>query len=212
MFADLTPNLGETVVKLFAVAGGVALGALLGGVLVQLLVRLAARRPAPRRVVGLFRVLGAALLGMAVYMFVFGTGGGGLGGSGWGFGGGGTGTGVGTGSTAPAGSTQPIGVGTRPATSPATQPERAAVLAIEMLGGKRYKGGERFYLVETVKEPVAFADVRKAIEERAQGKPPLQGIEIIIREEDSVSERDPAVEKLKELAKDLRLAVKITTP
>lgn len=207
LWAALTPNLGETVVKFLAVAGGAAVGALVFGGLVQLLGRMIAHRPVPRPALLIVRLLGAAATGLAVWLFVFGSGGGGLGGGGWGFGGsGGTGGETGTGTTGK--DSPPVSQRDKPPTTPAAQPEE--VLRVEMLGGKRYKGDERFYLAEGENGPLQLFEVRKLIEQRRQ-KSSVKVIEIVIRNEGSVAESHPAVKLLKQLASDQELAVKVTT-
>lgn len=204
VLADLAPHLGETVIKLLAVIGGAVLGGLLLGVVAQLLIKLTTRKPAPRFAKNLVRVLGGVAVGLLVYAFVFGTGGGGLGGLGWGLGGGTGSTGHGSAShSGPEGTHQG-----RPQSAPATQPERAQVLTIEMLGGARVKDN-RFYLIEGEKEPANLDEVHKTLKQRLQAQPPLKAIDIIIRP-DSVSERDPAVNKLRQLAEQLELGIKIT--
>jgi hypothetical protein len=202
--ADLAPHLGDTIVKLLAVLGGAVLGGLLIGAFAQSVVKLVtAGKRMPRAAHNLIRITGAVAVGLAIY-FVLGPGG--FGGLGWGLGGGGSGTGH-------TGTTQhgTGGTSTQQPTSPASQPETARPLGIEMLGGKRYKGSERFYLIVGAKEPVTFEEVRKTIEQRKQAKSPLEAIEIIIRDDDSVSEVDPTVAKLRRLAEDLSLRVTITT-
>jgi hypothetical protein len=207
VLADLAPHLGDTIIKVLAIIGGALLGGLLIGMLVQLIIKGVTRRPAPRFVKNLVRLLGAVAAGVAVYLFVFGPGGGGLGGFGWGLGGGGGGATGHNGTTQRGPDSTPR---ERPATTPATQPDRAQVLAIEMLGGARVKDN-RFYLVENQKEPATLEDVRKTLEQRLQSQPPLKAIEIVIRE-DSVSERDPAVDKLRQLGEQLGLGVSRNTP
>ena len=157
---------------------------------------------------------GAVAGGILVYLFVFGSGGPGygLGGGGWGLGGkGGAGEQTGQGGT---GTTTP----TRPTTP--TQQTTAAVgptdprqsLRIEMLGGKRYKGDERFYLADNRQEPLTLFEVRQRIEERKRQSPPLKEVEIVILPEGSVAREHPAVARLIEVIRDLGLGVKISTP
>jgi hypothetical protein len=206
--ADAVLSLGDTIIKSLAILGGALLGGLAVGLLVQLLVKLAVHKPTPRGVLIFFRILGAIAAGLAVYVFVFGTGGGGFGwGSGWG------GTGTGTGAQGLVGDTRPNLSPERPSSAPPSTPvERGNSLTVEMLGGKRYTGGNRFYLAEGTNEPKTLEELRKIIELRTQGTPPIQVIEIVLREDDSVSERDPAVTKLRQLAEDLGLSVKVATP
>jgi len=192
---------GETIVKVLAIVGGAGLGGLVIGMLAGIIVKTVARRPAPRLVKNLVRLLGAVAAGLAVYLFVFGPGGGGLGGLGWGLGGGDGGT-TGHGHSTQSG---PVGTRQEQTSAPATAPARDQVLAIEMLGGARVKDN-RFYLVEGEKEPATLEELRKLLEKRLQTQPPLKAIDIVIRE-DSVSELDPAVKNLRLLAEQLGLGV-----
>src|SRR5438552_283673 len=65
------PDLGLLLVKLLAVVGGAAVGGIGGGGLSRLFCRFVVRRQAPKPVVKLVRLLGAALLGLAVWFWVF---------------------------------------------------------------------------------------------------------------------------------------------
>jgi len=202
-----TSAFGETIIRVLAIVGGAVVGGLFIGMLAQVLIKFTTRKPAPRFVKNVVRLLGAVAVGLAVYLFVFGPGGGGLGGFGWGLGGSGSGT------TGHSGTTQTGLEGTpreRPQTTSARPSERERVLAIEMLGGARVKDN-RFYLAEGEKEPATLEEVRKTLEKRLQSRPPLKAIDIIISE-DSVSERDPAVSKLRQLAEQLNLDVYVKTP
>jgi hypothetical protein len=207
---NLVPNFGQLVVHSLAVAGGALVAGLLGGWLMQLLARATTTRRVPRPALNLVRVLGAIVGGILVYLFVFGSGAGGygLGGGGWGFGGkGGAGEQTGKGD-----SVTPTTVPTMPTTAAASPTDRQQILRIEMLGGKRYRGDERFYLVDDRKEPRTLFEVRQAIEERKRQAPPLKEMEIVILPEGSVAREHPAVVRLIELARDLGLGVKVSTP
>jgi hypothetical protein len=197
------PTFGDTIVKVLVIVGGALLGGLLIGMVSGILVKGVTRKPTPRGIKNFIRLLGAIAVGLAIYMFVFGPGGGGLGGVGWGLGGGDGGpTGHGR-------ATQPgPDATTRENLTPTTTP-RAQVLAIDMLGGARVKEN-RFYLIEGEKEPATLEELQKTLEQRLKAQPPLKAIDIVIRE-DSVSERDPAVNKLRQLAEQLGLGVSLKT-
>jgi hypothetical protein len=203
MIANLIPDFGAQVVKWLAVVGGAAVGGVLFGVFVLLAGRLLRRKRVPRLVLNGGRLLGAAVFGVVVYWLVFG-----LGGSGFGLGGG-SGFGLG-GQGSNGGTTQP---GTSPTTQPrtATAPasERSQILSIEMLGGDRYKGKDRFYLVEGVAEPQTLDEVRQLIQRR-EGQ--LKELEIVIRQKGSVAEGHAAVQQLKQLADDHKLTVQVRKP
>lgn len=206
----MMPDFGEQVVRWLAVIGGGALGGVLGSLLAKLGVRLTGmRRKPPPAAVNILRILGAAVLGIAVYLLVFGPGGTGLGlGPGFGLGGPGT-NGTATG-TAP--EIQP-----RPATgTTGTAKEGRPVLTVEMLGGERYKGEnrphldkdrDRFYLVEG--EARTWDEVRQMIRQR---KKELKELDIIIRQKGSVAEEHEAVQELKRLARDEDLEVRVVKP
>jgi hypothetical protein len=198
-----TSAFGETIIKVLAIVGGAVVGGLVIGMLAQVLIKSTTHKPAPRFVKNLVRLLGAVAVGVAVYLFVFGPGGGGLGGFGWGLGGSDTTGHGGTNHTGPAGSPRE-----RPTTTTATQVDRNQLLTIEMLGGASVKE-DRFYQIEGEKQPANLDEVRKALEQRLRAQPPLKAIDIVIRPE-SVSERDPAVAKLRQLAEQLGLKASVT--
>jgi hypothetical protein len=206
MLADLVPHVGEIVIGCLAVAGGVLLGGLLSGGSLRVGARLLHRKQVPPWAVKTFRLLGGAAGGLAVYFLVFGTGGGGFGfggGSGW-FGSGGKGT---DGGPTPAPS----------AHSTSTTQPMGEILRIEMLGGARYKGEvrpnldkdrDRFYLVDGIKEPQTWDEVRRLIESNKQYKV----MEIVILQKGSVAEGHEAVRELKQLASTYSLTVHVIKP
>jgi hypothetical protein len=202
-------DLGMLILKGLAVAGGAAVGGLGSGLLFRLLVRLSLHRTVPQKALLLVRALGAAALGLAVWMWVFSTGGSGPGLGGL------LGSGAGGQSTEtraqPGPSTEPTPKH-QAATPKGSIPESRQVLApdtmrIEILGGERVKQ-ERFYLLEGEKEPRTLSEVRKAILARREDrdKPPLVGIVIMIYGS-SVARDHPAVRNLQKWAEENRLSV-----
>lgn len=187
-------NLGEVVIKVLAVAGGVLVGALGSGLLVQLLVRLTTTARVPKRVLQVVRVLGAVAGGLAVALFVFNSGGG-PGGGGWGwFGGGGTGTGrEGPAATAPAGPTvreTPPETGREPRT---TGRESAGSLRVEVLVDR--PDNATAFRPEGSRELLKLADLEKRVRTRREQGPPLRRLELVIYL-DSPDEHSGAVKEL----------------
>jgi hypothetical protein len=192
-------------VRILAALVGAFLGSLLTGWVVRLTARLVWRRPAPWLVVVVARLAGAVAAGLLIYYFLYpgGSGGWGLGGGGWGLGGGGTGK-VSTGT----------GTGTPGTTAPEKQrPSMAATLAaavdtltIEMLGGSRYKGEERFYLIQGKPPARTLQEIRDLLQKNPQR---YRKLEILIYP-DSVAVEHPATSRLEDLARQLGLSLSIT--
>jgi hypothetical protein len=210
--ADLVSNLGQTVVNLLAVIGGAAVGWFGAGLLTQLLVKLTVHRDTPRPVLRVVRILGAVALGLAVWLLVFGSGGPGwgLGGGGWGFGGRGPG-GADSSTGRTAGTDNQKGKTSKDGKAGSSVEGR--FLAVEMLGGKRYKDDERFYrITEPGEPPRSLPELVDSIRKRREQDPGLKGIEIIIYDTGSVAESHPAVAELKRRAQEMDLAVKTSKP
>jgi hypothetical protein len=177
--------------RILAAVAGALIGWLTTGYLVRLLVRLAFRRATPRPVVFLSRLVGAAVLGLLVYYYLHPGGSGG-----WGLGGGGSGVGKnGTGST---GVQKTAKASTTKATTPrATEKTPAAdVLTIAMLGGSRYKGEQRYYLVDGKQPARTLVEVKEYLK---TNKGRYRRLEIVIYP-DSVAREHQATTRLEELA------------
>jgi hypothetical protein len=201
------PDVGLLLLKGLAVVGGAVLGGLLCGLLLQLLVRAFVHRAVPKPVLRVIRLLGALTLGLLVWFWVFGEGHtGGLGGNGgfWPFGSKG-GTGTGTASMVEGTSKQK-----NPASSPSVS--RPDFLRIEMLGGDRYKGDERFYLIEGEKTPRTLSELTDTLTALREKKPNLKKLEIVIYDKGSVAEGHEAVRALQQRARDLDFEVAIFKP
>jgi len=186
--------------RILAAVAGAFVGWLTTGHLVRLLVRLAFQRPTPRPILAVARVVGAVLVGLLVYYYFPG------GSGGWGFGGGGPGGGGsgkggnGTGTTATAATG-------KNATMKAAEPTVAAdTLIVEMLGGERYKGEGRFYLVRS-KEPARTLQEVSELLQKNKGR--YRKLEILIYP-DSVAREHPAITQLAGLADRLGLTLSIT--
>jgi hypothetical protein len=190
------PDLGLLLVKLLAVVGGAAVGGISGGGLSRLFCRFVVHRQAPARMVKLVRLLGAALLGLAVWFWVFSPGGaGGLGGAGgwWPFGSRG-------GSSAGSGSAPTTAAEVKATARSLERVKEGPVkaLTVEMLGGEQIRQ-QRFYVLEGEKEPRTLEALQEAILERRRHDPALKELRIILRPS-SVTEDNPAVTELKNWA------------
>lgn len=199
------PDIGLILLKWLAVIGGAALGGLLCGLIVQLLGRALFHRALPKPALKVIRLLGGLALGLLVWLWVFGEGGmGGMGGSGgyWPFGAKG-GSGIAT-----------IVEATTKQKTSATAPSSARpdFLRVEMLGGDRYKGDERFYLIEGEKTPRTLSELTEALQALRDKKPNLKKLEIVIYDKGSVAEGHEAVRALQQRARDLDFEVAIFKP
>jgi hypothetical protein len=193
-------NLGQLVVKVLAVAGGVLVGGLGLGLLVQLVARALYGGGIPKWLLNAIRVLGAIAGGWTVALFVFGGGSGG--GLGFGGGGGGLGTGregVNGGGPAPAvtskDTTPPVD--TRHESSSGGT-ETGGTLRIEVLGEGVKEG--RFYRLEGETKARTLEELKDAVERVRQEKPGLQKVEIVLYENSPDRDR-PAVTELQRWAK-----------
>jgi hypothetical protein len=204
-------DLQMLLIKGLAVVGGALVGYLAGGWFIRLLGRFVFLKKVPPRVVGTMRLLGMAILGMLVYLWVFGNStAGGLGGGGgwWPFGGkAGQGDNVGSISN----STE------QPKTPPTEQPKQehetmvqGRTLQIRLLGGVRVVD-QRFYQPEGQDQAVTWQDLRKLLEKQRKEEPPLKTIEIVLFK-DSVDRDNPAVTQLQEWAKEHSLTTKLASP
>jgi hypothetical protein len=193
-----------TIVRVLTALVGAYFGSLVAGLVVRLLARLVSRRAAPRPVVGLARLAGAVAVGLLIYYFLHPGGGGG-----WGLGGGSFGLGGGTGK----GRTGTAAATTAPTTAEKnntakTTPSTSAedTLTIEMLGGARYKGAGRYYLIGSQEPARDLHDVEDFLQKK-QGR--YRRLEILIYP-DSVASVSAPVTQLAELARRRGFALSIT--
>ncbi len=209
-------DLGLQILKVLAVIGGATVGGLGSGWLLRFGAKVLVHRPVPPLLARLVQLLGAVLLGWAVWLWVYG-----LGGSGWGMGGGigGLGSGVQPGTNAQkaasSGSQPEARVEITPDKPTATTPESgvgSAILRVEMLGGARVRE-QRFYRLEGETEARTFTQLRQAIAERRQQKPQsvMKSIDIVIYE-NSVSKDHPAVKDLEKWARENDLTPMLSFP
>ncbi len=193
-----------TVVRVLTALVGAYIGSVVAGLVVRVLARLMTRRSAPRPIVALARVVGALAVGLLIYYFLHPGGSGG-----WGLGGGSFGLGAGPGKGGNA-----IGTGTtrRTAAEKAgatkTSPTTVAqeTLTIEMLGGSRYKGEGRYYLIGGQEPARDLREVEDFLQKK-QGR--YRRIEILIYP-DSVASVSSPVTQLAELAQRRGLSLSIT--
>ena len=175
--------------KVIAGLGGAIIGYFLAGPVVRLLYRGAFHRPAPSGAIFAGKLCGAGLVGVLFFFLV------GLGGRWFGPGGGGNGNGTGNGGHSS--SEKKGGDGQADDKKSDDSPKLRQILEIELLGGKRYKGEGRFYLLHR-KEPAAtLKEVQKYFQENKDLE-----VHIILRTapEMSVSQSTGTVIRLRELA------------
>jgi hypothetical protein len=209
MMASLIDSLGTQVVNVLAVAGGAAVGWVTAGLVTKLLGRLVSRRPVPRPALLLVRLLGAAALGLAVYLVVFGTGGSGwgIGGPGWGIGGNGK-PGNHAATQGPTGRESPA-TPARPSTRENLSPPASNTVRVHIIPSKLYseRMDQRFYRIEGDSEYRTLPDVAERIEQRRSKDPALNVVEIITFR-NSIAEREGLVTKLAQRLQQPGLTVK----
>jgi hypothetical protein len=175
------------VLRVAAGVGGALVGWFISGPAVRLLYRGAFQRPMPGWVVPWARLGGAALVGLLLYYFLPLGGGSGFG---WGPGaGGGPGAGTGGGSRKDV-HEETIGV----AKTPQASKKDLQAPEIELVGGTRYRGDGRFYLINRREPAVALAEVEdyfKKNEERL-----AEYVTIVLTPNQSVDVGHPAVLRL----------------
>jgi hypothetical protein len=186
----------DVVVKILAVIGSAAGGGLGLGLLAQLLLRVVTVRKPPRWSVQVIRLLGGAICGWLVALWLFGGGGAGIGGTGgMGFG---SGTGQGDGKKTAESGKKNGGSAETPS---------GQTLHIEVLGRAALPESdiqaERWYRIETKEGPrlLTFAEIKEAIEKRQQEQPRLARIEIVLYK-DSPDEHVLIVSQLRTWAAD----------
>ena len=180
-------------VKIAAAIGGALMGYIFSGPTIRLLFRLAFHRPVPGWFLPLGRLGGAALLGALLFFLVS------LGGSGFGWGGpGGSGAGLGPG-------TGKTGAGkNKPGTGTGEKATREKMI-IELLGGDRVAGDQRYYLLKGEESAKTLGEVEDLLKDKADK------IEAhVMLTDESVAASHPAVARLHELLQ--RYQVPTVTP
>ncbi len=161
------------VLRVIAGIGGAFIGWFVSDPLARITYRLIAGKPIPGWTLIWIKMAGAVLLGLLVYYFIPLAGGSG----GWGYGpgmGGGPGKGPGQGGTEVSGSVAGgKSVQKKPGTDkePSTQKAAEAVVRkpveIEVLGGTRYPGDNRYYLLRSTGKAMALPEVEAYFKEHA---------------------------------------------
>jgi hypothetical protein len=183
-------------IKVAAAIGGAIIGYLASGPVIRLLYRLAAGRPAPGWFLPLGRLAGAALLGALFFMLAT------LGGNGLGWGGSGLGLGAGPGAGPGAAKNgQQTG---KPGIGKGDKATREK-LVIELLGGNRVAGDQRYYLLGSAEPAKTLGEVEEVIKNKADK------LEVHVKfTDESVAASHPAVKRLHELLQ--RYQVPTVTP
>lgn len=170
-----------------AAVGGLVIGWFVTGPIISLLFRATFRKPTPSSLYYSCKAAGACLTAYLLFVFLpIGSGGGG---SGFGLGPGGPGDGKGSGPGS-GDSKKKTGNGN-------TQGDtKRQTMAIELLGGDRYKDDERFYLLDRKEPAVTLKEVDQLFQEKKGGLL----VEIVLTR-DSVGEKHGAVTRLQSLAR-----------
>jgi hypothetical protein len=198
MFAML--DVATLALRILAVVGGVAVGGLGTGWLVKVLTRPVTVKKLPTPLLRVSRILGGLVVGLIVAAWVFnlsGTGGiGGSGGGWWPFG-----------QSGGAGTTNPSNFSD--STKAPIQPQissEAKTLRILMRGGNEAQEDQRFYAIEG-ESPLNWNELEKVLAQKRKESPSLV-ISIVIGKK-SIDEQNPAVEILKNWAKQNSVAVRM---
>ena len=193
------------VLRVVAGVGGAFVGWFLTDPLARLLHRLITKKPIPGWALPWFKLAGAIVVGLLVFFLI--PLGGGPGGLGWGPGeGGGAGLGPGPGGKHQGAITKPAPEKTGETTKKPdpTTPKTATreVVEIELLGGQRFPGGGRFYLLKRTGPPQTIDDVAAYFHKHKDA------IEVhLVLTDESVGLRHPAVTRLRDLASEHRIPV-----
>jgi hypothetical protein len=176
-------------IRIAAAIGGALVGYFLSGPVLRMLYRLAFQRPVPAWLLPLGKLGSAAIIGVLIFFFLpLG------GGDGWGWGPG-WGTGAGGDDGGKAGKSK----------SKQTASTDGAVrekLEIELLGGKKYAGDERFYLVKRTPPAKTLAEVEELLKDHAD----KVEVHILLTDEsESVARSHPAFRRLRELLQRYRI-------
>jgi len=172
VFAQLgLPEAALAVLRVIAGVGGAFVGWFVSDPLARVTYRLAAGKPIPGWTLPWIKVAGAILVGLLVYFFIPLGGGPG----GWGYGpglGGGPGKGPGEGGTqtngnAASGKTDEKQPADSKQKSVEKSPEAVVrkPVEIEVLGGKRYPGENRYYLLRTTGKAMTLPEVETYFKE-----------------------------------------------
>ncbi len=191
---------GQLIIRLIAAVGGFVVGYMFSGPLWRVVWRVTARKPISPGLLPWMKFCTGLVLAAALYTLVHlgGGGGWGWGGGGGSGGGGGKGDGKGSGNEDATTPGDPSKKG-NPDPIAAKTPGRE-ILVVELLGGDRYPGDGKYYLVDRKQPPVAIAAVDEAFQKR------VDKIELHIQyAPDSVGKHHPAAERLRDAASKYRI-------
>ena len=207
LLALAVPDVGQFIVKVLAVVGGVAVGAAGCGLFLKLMARLVVRqKTVPRPVLAATRVLGGIAVGLLVWAWVFNPGGqGGMGGSGGGWWPFGQGGGKGDAVAKKAADQEPAPQKSAPA--PESARSGGEALRVTMLGGPRVRD-QRFYVLGQ-DAPRNWDELRQAVAERKRQNPDLRDLDVVIYR-DSVDRDNPAVTELTRWAQENGLTPRVS--
>jgi hypothetical protein len=150
------------VLRIGLALGGVVVGWFVSGPVIRLLYRGAFRRPAPGWLMPWARLGGAALIGLLVFYFLpLGWGGG----WGWGAGAGG-GPGLGTGDGSAYTKAEKAAIADK--NGETSKKNDIEALEIELVGGTRYQGEGRFYLIKRRQPAVNLGEVEAYIKKNKE--------------------------------------------
>lgn len=176
-------------IRIAAAIGGALVGYFLSGPVLRMLYRLAFQRPAPGWLLPLGKLSSATVIGLLIFFFLpLG------GGDGWGWG-----PGWGTGAGSDGGDKAGKSKGKQAASSEGAVREK---LEIELLGGKKYAGDERFYLVKRTPPAKTLAEVEELLKDQADK---LEVHILLTDESESVARSHPAFRRLRDLLQRYRI-------
>jgi hypothetical protein len=179
-------------VRIAAAIGGALVGYFLSGPILRMLYRLAFQRPAPAWLLPLGKLCSGAIIGLLIFFFLPLGGGDGWGwGPGWGTGAGGDGGDGGS----KAGKSKSKQIAS-------TDGAVREKLDIELLGGKKYAGDERFYLVKRTPPAKTLSEVEELLKDNADK---LEVHILLTDESESVARSHPAFRRLRDLLQRYRI-------
>lgn len=192
-----TTRLAKLIEGTLATAGGFLLGYLLIAIIGWLIDKYLLKRKSPEFLHKVCRLIGGLIVAILVALMVFGGGGGE---------GDGMGDGAGNGKASPTQGTQgPIEPS--PTTDSKAIPSNLASkveerIRVTILGGSDVQN-QKFYLLDDATDPLAFADLKSAIQKRKESTSKTLGIEIYFNSRNALPKDHPAVTQLVRWANDL---------
>lgn len=186
----------QFIIRLIAAVGGFVVGYLVSGPAWRVVWRVAFRQPVKPGQLPWLKVCTGLVIGTLLYTLVH------LGAGGWGWGGGGgSGTGSGVGDGKGSGKSGGDGDSTTKKGGPAsTKNPGREIVVVELLGGTRYLGDGKYYLLDRKEPAVTIETVRDAFKKQPEK------IELHVHySPQSVGQRHEAARRLRDLAGELRI-------